>query len=126
MECVWDSYSALNTMLQYSATPRRACCESQSYMCVHTRARMLTYMHVHAPAQVWDVRNHKCIETVTDEEWYKHDNTLHAMLFDTSRKQLVTGNLSPKVSKAPAQSVRSAMLYVLCNALCTVQCCLMQ
>jgi len=47
--------------------------------------------------KVWDIRNHKCLQTVQDRELYPLDDTLHAMEFDMKRKQLLTGNLKPKM-----------------------------
>lgn len=42
-------------------------------------------------AQVWDVRNHKCIQTINDKEVYSPDDTLLCMCYDQKRKTLLTG-----------------------------------
>lgn len=42
--------------------------------------------------KVWDIRNHKCLQTLQDKEIYKLDNTIFSMAFDHQRKLLLTGN----------------------------------
>lgn len=41
--------------------------------------------------QLWDVRNHKCIQTISDRQVYPSDDTLLCMSYDFKRKRLLTG-----------------------------------
>lgn len=41
--------------------------------------------------QLWDVRNHKCIQTISDRQVYPIDDTLLCMCYDFKRKRLLTG-----------------------------------
>jgi hypothetical protein len=45
---------------------------------------------------VWDIRNHKCLQTVVDKEEYKLENTMGVMAFDPTRRCLITANVRPK------------------------------
>lgn len=50
--------------------------------------------------RVWDIRNHKCLQTIQDKELYKLDNTILSMAFDHQRKLLLTGNQQVSNKKA--------------------------
>ncbi len=51
--------------------------------------------HKHAP-QLWDIRNHKCIQTLTDRQdvYGTDEDSLLTAEYDTRRKLLVTGTSS--------------------------------
>ncbi|KAJ9527074.1 hypothetical protein QJQ45_025214, partial [Haematococcus lacustris] len=50
-----------------------------------------------AVLQLWDIRNHKCIQTVNDRETYLEEDTLLCSCYDVKRHTLVTANLAPKL-----------------------------
>lgn len=52
--------------------------------------------------QVWDIRNHKCMQTFHDDEVYRPENLITSMMYDHSKRWLVTGNLKLKVRGGPA------------------------
>lgn len=59
---------------------------------------------VRAP-QLWDVRNHKCIQTISDRQPYPMDDTLLSMCYDTKRKTLITGaDLGTSLPLAPPRT----------------------
>lgn len=66
----------------------------------------------HNPRQVWDIRNHKCMQTFHDDETYRPENLITAMMYDNSKRWLVTGNVKLKVS------VRGATFGQLCGGGC--------
>ncbi|KAL6759826.1 quinon protein alcohol dehydrogenase-like superfamily [Haematococcus lacustris] len=47
--------------------------------------------------KLWDIRNHKCIQTVNDRETYLEEDTLLCSCYDVKRHTLVTANLAPKL-----------------------------
>ena len=58
--------------------------------------------------KVWDIRNHRCLQTLTDKELYKLDDTLLTMAFDHRRKLLLTGNTQPKTWQQTVTSSTSS------------------
>jgi WD40 repeat protein len=47
--------------------------------------------------KVWDIRNYKCLQTISDREVYKPDNTISGLVYNPTRSHLVTGNTKLKV-----------------------------
>jgi WD40 repeat protein len=46
---------------------------------------------------VWDIRNYKCLQTISDREVYKPDDTITGLVFNSARGHVVTGNTKLKV-----------------------------
>jgi hypothetical protein len=46
--------------------------------------------------KVWDIRNHKCLQTFHDRQAYRPDNRLGSMLYDPKRRALVAASVAPK------------------------------
>mmetsp|Transcript_13415 Transcript_13415/g.44193 ORF Transcript_13415/g.44193 Transcript_13415/m.44193 type:complete len:870 (+) Transcript_13415:164-2773(+) len=47
--------------------------------------------------KVWDLRNHKCIQTIIDEEVHRPENRITAIMYDAKRSRLVTATSKPTV-----------------------------
>ncbi|MEW5310065.1 MAG: hypothetical protein WDW38_001897 [Sanguina aurantia] len=65
---------------------------------VNDRDNQIISLAADKTMKVWDIRNHKCLQTVTDREVYAlGDHQVAAMAYDVPRKTLLTGNTHPKV-----------------------------
>ena len=47
--------------------------------------------------QVWDIRNNRCIQTLTDKQAYRPENFLTCLLYDPKHEHLMSGAVLPKV-----------------------------
>ena len=47
--------------------------------------------------KVWDIRNHRCIQTVTDRTAFRPENKIGAITKDNLRKTILTATLKPKI-----------------------------
>ncbi|KXZ56621.1 hypothetical protein GPECTOR_1g56 [Gonium pectorale] len=77
--------------------------------------------------KIWDIRNHKCVQTLSDRELlsmpqHATDDAVTPVLYDPERRQLVTGYLKPKVWKmttagaGATQAHNAAVTRVVYNA----------
>jgi hypothetical protein len=48
--------------------------------------------------KIWDLRNHRCIQTITDTDWpTPEDNKPYSLIYDSSRSRMVTAAHCPVV-----------------------------
>ena len=48
--------------------------------------------------KIWDLRNHRCLQTITDMDWLRfEDNQPNALVYDSQRARLVTAAHRPVV-----------------------------
>ena len=47
--------------------------------------------------QVWDIRNNRCLQTMTDKQQHRPEDALTCLLYDPKEKQLLSGSVLPKV-----------------------------
>ena len=47
--------------------------------------------------QVWDIRNNRCLQTMTDKQRHRPEDALTCLLYDPKEKQLLSGSVLPKV-----------------------------
>eukprot|EP00698_Gefionella_okellyi_P017804 TRINITY_DN5262_c0_g1_i3.p1 TRINITY_DN5262_c0_g1~~TRINITY_DN5262_c0_g1_i3.p1 ORF type:complete len:1015 (-),score=201.91 TRINITY_DN5262_c0_g1_i3:408-3230(-) len=65
--------------------------------------KQLITMSVDKTIKVWDVRNWKCIETITDERMHAPEDRMSAMVFDSANNCLLTA--SNKLSRWPVVKI---------------------
>lgn len=46
--------------------------------------------------KVWDLRNFRCLQTIVDKEYYRQDDAIGGMIYDTRMRRLITGNVKLK------------------------------
>jgi hypothetical protein len=44
-----------------------------------------------AQVKLWDIRNHRCIQTLSDRVAYSEEDTLLCSCYDQKKKALITG-----------------------------------
>lgn len=72
--------------------------------------------------KAWDLRTNKCIQTITADDWPRsEDPQVAAMVFDESRKRLVTGGRRPffweqKLTMMDKSGHRSAVVKAIYNS----------
>jgi hypothetical protein len=50
------------------------------------------------PLQTWDLRNHKCLQTLTEDDWRRPEETKpHTLFYDSAHRRCVTGTSKPYV-----------------------------
>ncbi|WIA12480.1 hypothetical protein OEZ85_012515 [Tetradesmus obliquus] len=48
--------------------------------------------------KVWDLRNHRCLQTINEDDWVRHDDSQPScIMYDSSRRRLVTAFHRPYV-----------------------------
>lgn len=47
--------------------------------------------------QVWDIRNNRCLQTLTDKQKHRPEDALTCLMYDPKEKQLLSGSVLPKV-----------------------------
>ena len=50
--------------------------------------------------KVWDLRNHKCLQTIHDKTYYRPEDKITAMAFDPLHSRLLTGTTKIRTSVA--------------------------
>lgn len=48
-------------------------------------------------AQVWDIRNNRCLQTMTDKQKHRPEDALTCLLYDAKQQRLLSGSVLPKV-----------------------------
>ena len=70
--------------------------------------------------KVWDLRSHKCLQTIHDKTAYRPEDRITAMTFDTVHSRLVTGTTKLRawpLVKAAKRSTKPKHEHPLCAAL---------
>ena len=49
--------------------------------------------------QVWDIRNNRCLQTLTDKQKHRPEDALTSLMYDSQQKQLLSGSVLPKVAQ---------------------------
>ena len=67
----------------------------QDVLILEERHQILS-MSVDKTIKVWDIRNHRCIQTVTDRTAFRPENKIGALAKDNLRKTILTATLKPR------------------------------
>ena len=49
--------------------------------------------------QVWDIRNNRCLQTMTDKQKHRPEDALTCLLYDAKQEHLLSGSVLPKVAQ---------------------------
>eukprot|EP00192_Tetraselmis_astigmatica_P000660 CAMPEP_0117689666 /NCGR_PEP_ID=MMETSP0804-20121206/24643_1 /TAXON_ID=1074897 /ORGANISM="Tetraselmis astigmatica, Strain CCMP880" /LENGTH=1073 /DNA_ID=CAMNT_0005502517 /DNA_START=57 /DNA_END=3278 /DNA_ORIENTATION=+ len=94
---LWNPFSCKHiAVLQGHAASVRS-------VAINERDNQIISMSADKVIKVWDIRNHKCMQTFQDTEVYRPENIISAMKYDQKRRWLVTGNM--KLKTWPLRSV---------------------
>lgn len=78
-------------------TSSQICCRTQDGLSRGAINRLPTIAAMSVQdkmVKVWDIRNYKCLQTITDKTAYHPEDALAAVLFDGRHSRLVTANLA--------------------------------
>jgi len=70
--------------------------------------------------KVWDLRSHKCLQTIHDKTHYRPEDRITAMAFDPIHSRLITGTTKLRpwpLIKAATRSIKPKHEHALCAAL---------
>mmetsp|Transcript_37768 Transcript_37768/g.61203 ORF Transcript_37768/g.61203 Transcript_37768/m.61203 type:complete len:933 (-) Transcript_37768:1406-4204(-) len=82
---LWNPYTSkpMATLPGHNASVRE--------VIINDRFNQLISLSVDKVIKVWDVRNHRCLQTVVDKERYRPENRISGLLYDPFHKCIVTG-----------------------------------
>jgi len=87
---LWDSYTFKRTSTLYGHTA------SIQSVIVNEECNQLISLSFDKVIKVWDVRSHRCLQTITDSTSYRPENRITSLIYDQAHGCLVSCAVKPR------------------------------
>jgi len=78
------------------------------HVAIHDEGFQLFTCSTDKSIKVWDLRNHKCLQTIHDKSHYRPEDKITAMAFDPHHSRLITGTTKLRTWPLVKMAMRSA------------------
>ncbi|KAL3152253.1 hypothetical protein ABBQ32_001332 [Trebouxia sp. C0010 RCD-2024] len=71
-----------------------------THITINERSNQIISLSSDKVIKVWDIRNNRCLQTMTDKQKHRPEDALTCLLYDAKQQQLLSGSVLPKVWQA--------------------------
>ncbi|KAA6426925.1 MAG: hypothetical protein FRX49_03249 [Trebouxia sp. A1-2] len=71
-----------------------------THITINERSSQIISLSADKVIKVWDIRNNRCLQTLTDKQKHRPEDALTCLMYDPQQKQLLSGSVLPKAWRA--------------------------
>ncbi|KAL3142584.1 hypothetical protein ABBQ38_002902 [Trebouxia sp. C0009 RCD-2024] len=71
-----------------------------THITINERSNQIISLSSDKVIKVWDIRNNRCLQTMTDKQKHRPEDALTCLLYDAKQQHLLSGSVLPKVWQA--------------------------